>query len=201
MRNLLLIVLLAGYAAAQAPANPTKSQTPDAASTQKPAHTPNLAPPRSDSVNVDALDDSPGDSSSKETQIDVTPPPGDAKAHPDSANPLKDEGSDAASDVNEMRPWDPHRAAKDIEVGDYYFKRKNYLGAESRYREALYYKDNDAVATFRLAVCLEKMDRLDEARTEYEAYLKILPNGPQAPEAKKSLDRLKSATANAKPEK
>src|SRR6516162_2279418 len=136
MRNLLLIVLLAGYAAAQAPANPTKSQTPDAASTQKPAHTPNLAPPRSDSVNVDALDDSPGDSSSKETQIDVTPPPGDAKAHPDSANPLKDEGSDAASDVNEMRPWDPHRAAKDIEVGDYYFKRKNYLGAESRYREA-----------------------------------------------------------------
>ena len=90
------------------------------------------------------------------------------------------------ADVSEFHPWDPHKAAKDIEVGDFYFKRKNYRAAEDRYREALLYKDNDAVATFRLAVCLEKMDQPDEARKEYESYLKILPHGPQAEEAQES---------------
>ena len=101
-------------------------------------------------------------------------------------------------DVGEFHPWNPHKAAKDVEVGDYYFKRKNYRGAESRYREALFYKDNDAIATFRLAVCLEKMDQPDDARKEYESYLKILPHGPQAEEARKAITRLKGRGESAK---
>ncbi len=84
------------------------------------------------------------------------------------------------AEVREFHPWDPHKAAKDVEVGDYYFKRKNYRAAEDRYREALLYKDNDAIATYRLAICLEKMDRPDEARQEYESYLKILPYRPRS---------------------
>ena len=96
-------------------------------------------------------------------------------------------------------PGIPHKAAKDVEVGDFYFKRKNYHAAEDRYREALLYKDNDAIATYRLAVCLEKMDRPSEARTEFENYLKILPHGPEAEEAKKAIERLKGLAARAKP--
>jgi Flp pilus assembly protein TadD len=84
-----------------------------------------------------------------------------------------------------------------VEVGDFYFKRKNYRAAEDRYREALRYKDNDAIATIRLAVCLEKLGILDDARAEYESYLRILPHGPQAAEAQKAIDRLK-ADAGAK---
>jgi Flp pilus assembly protein TadD len=106
--------------------------------------------------------------------------------------------SSGGGDVSEFHPWDPHRAAKDVEVGDFYFKRKNYRAAEDRYREALVYKDNDALATIRLAVCLEKLDRPEDARKEYESYLKILPNGPQADEAKKAIDRLKGPAASAK---
>jgi tetratricopeptide (TPR) repeat protein len=110
-----------------------------------------------------------------------------------------DEGGAAGHwDVSEFHPWNPHKAAKDIEVGDFYFKRKNYRAAQDRYREALFYKDNDAVATFRLAVCLEKMDQPEDARKEYESYLKILPHGPQAEEAHKAIDRLKSPAASAK---
>jgi len=108
------------------------------------------------------------------------------------------EAESGRSDVSEFHPWDPHKAAKDIEVGDFYFKRKNYRAAEDRYREALFYKDNDATATFRLAVCLEKMGRPDEARKEYESYLKILPYGPQAEEAHKAMERLKDPAAGAK---
>jgi len=70
--------------------------------------------------------------------------------------------------------------------------------AEDRYREALRYKDNDAVATIRLAVCLEKLGILDDARSEYESYLKILPHGPEAVEAQKAIDRLRAQTVRAK---
>jgi Flp pilus assembly protein TadD len=94
--------------------------------------------------------------------------------------------------IAELHSWDPHKAAKSVEVGDFYFKRKNYRAAEDRYREALRYKDNDAVATIRLAVCLEKLGILDDARAEYESYLKILPHGPQAGEAQKAIARLRA---------
>ena len=85
------------------------------------------------------------------------------------------------------------KAAKDIEVGDYYFKRKNYKGAVERYKDALYYKDGDAVASFRLAECQEKLGDKTEARKYYEQYLKILPQGPFAKDAHASLDRLAKA--------
>jgi tetratricopeptide (TPR) repeat protein len=104
------------------------------------------------------------------------------------------------NDAGQVHSWNPHKAAKDIEVGDYYFKaRKNYRAAADRYREALLYKENDAVATFRLALCLEKMDQPNEALKEYEDYLKILPNGPQADQAQKAIQRLKGSATSAKP--
>jgi tetratricopeptide (TPR) repeat protein len=135
----------------------------------------------------------------------LSPPGDDAKAHPKSSEVLMDEGSSGNGDVNELHPWDPHKAAKDIEVGDFYFKRKNYHAAEDRYREALFYKDNDAVATFRLAVCLEKLDLPDDARQEYESYLRILPHGPESEQARKAIeritDRAKGPSASAKPAK
>ncbi|HET6179763.1 MAG TPA: tetratricopeptide repeat protein [Candidatus Sulfotelmatobacter sp.] len=181
---------------------PGSAPTPDSASSQdsKPAKPalPNLAPPRSDHVNADELGDEPGESSSKDTQVDLSPPPDDAKVHPQSSDILMDaETAPGNGDVSEFHPWDPHKATKDIEVGDFYFKRKNYHAAEDRYREALYYKNNDAVATFRLAVCLEKQDQPDEARKEYESYLKILPHGPEAEAANKAIARLKSSAAKA----
>ncbi len=213
MPRLLFVLWLASSIAVWAqnstPANsaPANSQAPDSTSphASKPAatpRTPSLAPPRSDRVNANDLDNEPGQSSSKDTVIDLSPPENDAKTHPQSSDVLTDmDGASGSPDVAEFHPWDPHKAAKDVEVGDYYFKRKNYRAAEDRYREALLYKDNDAVATFRLAVCLEKMDQPDQARKEYENYLRILPHGPQSVEAQKAIDRLKSSAAEAKPAK
>lgn len=130
-------------------------------------------------------------SSSKDTRIDISPPKDDVKNHPNSSVPSTD-SDEAPSDTDEMHPWDPHKAAKDIEVGDYYFKRKNYRGALERYKDALVYKPNDAVANFRLAECEERMGNSADASQHYEAYLKILPEGPFAAEARKALERLKS---------
>jgi len=179
--------------------DPGSSQTSSSAKKSSfPTPNPNLEPPRSDSVNIRDVDDAgPGESSSKETQIDLSPPAEDLKAHPKNSQNLADSaGSDGdGGDVAEFHAWDPHHAAKDIEVGNFYFKRKNYVAAESRYREALYYKEGDAVATYQLAVCLEKLQRPEEAREQYQNYLKILPHGPQAEDVKKALDRLNGAAA------
>ena len=131
------------------------------------------------------------ESSSRDTRVDISPPKGDAKNHPDSKGAVADLApSDNPSDVQEFHPWNPMRAMKDVEVGDYYFKRKNYRAALDRYREALYWKDNDAVASFRLAVCQEKLGDKAEAKKYYEQYLKVLPEGPFAKDAHASLDRL-----------
>jgi tetratricopeptide (TPR) repeat protein len=177
------------------PSNPQSqdsgsSQGASSSSDSKPAQTGNSQSemPRSERVNASSLE--PGESSSKDSQIDLSPPADDAKAHPNSSDELVDEGSGTAN-ASEFRYWDPHRAAKDVEVGDFYFKRRNYKAAVDRYREALLYKANDAVATFRLAQCLDKMEEPDQARAEYEAYLKILPNGPESEHARKAIARLK----------
>lgn len=129
-----------------------------------------------------------GDSSSRDQIIDLSPPTNDAKDHPDS------DVSD--SDVTEFHEWDPHKAQKSVEVGDFYLKRKNYAAAIDRYREALQYKPNDAIATFRLAQALEQDQKFDDARKEYANYLKILPHGPSAADARKALERLHKTAAN-----
>lgn len=196
MRSLLLILLLGAVAQAQSSSG---NSTPEAASSSSAPATrkPDLSPPRSDIVNAADLGDDGGISSSKEDPVDLSPPGDDEKAHPKSTDMLTDEGSG----TGDFHPWNPHKAAKDVEVGDFYFKKKNYTAAESRYREALYYKDNDAVATYRLAVCLEKMDRDGEAIAAYESYLKILPYGPESADAHKAIERLNAHAASVKPGK
>ena len=137
-----------------------------------------------------------GVSSSLDTRINISPPKDDAKNHPASKSAVADlEVGDSpdTSGVQEFHPWNPMKALKDIEVGDFYFRRKNFRAALERYKEALYYKDNAAAASFRLAECQEKLGDKTEARKYYEQYLKILPEGPFAKDAHAALDRLEKA--------
>lgn len=154
----------------------------------------NQPPPRSDR-NAEA-----GESSSRDTKIDLSPPTDDAKKHPLSNEAVSDAEGDASGEVQEFHPWDPHKAAKNLEVGDYYFKRKNYRAALDRYREALLYKPNDALANFHMGQCYEKLDSPQDATAHYQEYLKILPHGPLSPEAEKALQRLKDKSASADPQ-
>ena len=122
-------------------------------------------------------------SSSKDTQGDISAPRGDS-LHPGA------EIGDAANDVQETKPWNPHKADKDIEVGTFYFKRSNYRAAESRYRSALKWQDNNAEAMYRLGATLQKEGRLLEAQMYYQNYLKILPRGEFAADSKKQIEKI-----------
>jgi tetratricopeptide (TPR) repeat protein len=145
----------------------------------------NQAPPRSEPSR------SSGESSSKDTQIDLNPPPDDAKSHPLSGSAIDDAQGNEDGDVQEMHSWDPHRAAKSIEVGDFYFKKKNYRAALDRYKEALEYKPNDALTNLHIAQCLVKLNDPEGAADHYQEYLKILPQGEFAAEARKAVETLR----------
>ena len=169
----------------QTPEQPPVEQVP--VDKSAPAPTDNRkAPPRSDNLG-------PDESSSKQTWIDVSPP-SDDKKHPGAS--IEDD-----TGVNEFTPYNPMKAMKGIEIGDFYFKvKQNYPAAVSRYREALEYKPHDAEATFKLAEALNKTGDIEGAVENYQAYLKILPDGPYAKKAKEELGKLKAGKSTAKAE-
>jgi tetratricopeptide (TPR) repeat protein len=127
-------------------------------------------------------------SSSKDTQGDLTPPSNDS-SHPGADVPVE-LPKDPNGDVVEMKPWNPHEADKDVEVGTYYFRRSNYKAAEARFRDALQWDRKHAEANYRLAEVLNKEGKRQEAAIYYEAYLKILPSGQFAGESRKALSRI-----------
>jgi tetratricopeptide (TPR) repeat protein len=184
MRSLFAAVLVAlclgGCTVAQQPSEPD----------QGPGQ--NQAPPRSERDKEAAA----GESSSRETKVDLSPPKDDTKDHPNSGVVDSNPEDEPSGDVQEMHPWNPYRAMKDDEVGDFYFKRKSYRAALARYQDALVWKEKDAVANFRMAQCYEKLDQPDQAITHYQEYLKILPEGPFAKEAQKGLQKLKAEAKN-----
>jgi|HubBroStandDraft_2_1064218.scaffolds.fasta_scaffold10186_4 tetratricopeptide (TPR) repeat protein len=176
----LVSLFLGGWAFAQQQSQPDQDQ-------DQPAQ--NQAPPRS------AVPTEAGESSSRDTREDISPPKDDAKNHPESGVVDTNPEDEPAGDVQEMHPWNPYRAMKDDEVGDYYFKLKNYKAALARYQDALIWKEKDAVANFHMAQCYEKLDQPEQAVPHYEEYLKILPEGPFAKEAHKALQKLKRTDA------
>jgi tetratricopeptide (TPR) repeat protein len=123
----------------------------------------------------------PNESSSRSTKIDLSPPKDERSKYPD---------SDVGNDVQEVRPWDPHKAQKDVEVGDFYFKRENYRGAIARYESALHWQDNNAEAMWKAALTSEKLGNKDVAAKYYAAYIKTLPRGEHAEDANKAIARL-----------
>jgi Tfp pilus assembly protein PilF len=128
-----------------------------------------------------------GESSSRDSQIDLN------------ARPAREEPAKTEEDESVLKPWDPHKAAKDVEVGQWYLKLKNYRAALERFNHALTYKPDDAEAIYGLAFTQEKLDLLSLADQNYRKYLEILPNGPKSKDAEEGLKRIAPNVAMRKP--
>lgn len=185
--------------------NPSSpNQPPPSSQASSPLPPPNQPPPGSaeeeKAEREKSLDRSAeaGESSSRDTQIDTSPPKNDAKDHPNSGAASSDSMEDSG-DIQETHPWNPYRAQKDDEVADFYFKQKDYKAALARSQDALLYKNNDAVANFRMGECYEKLGQPEKAAPYYQQYLKILPGGPYAKRARKALAKLGASDKQASP--
>jgi hypothetical protein len=130
-------------------------------------------------------------SSSSSSSSSSTP---DAATPDDSAPALKDEGSTgstrfARKHLSKVEDLDT-REAKDLEVSHYYVTTGNFQAAYLRAKDAVATIPDDPAAHLALAQTAQRLKKNDEAVAEYNAYLKLEPQGDKASTARKAKESL-----------
>ena len=109
----------------------------------------------------------------------------------------QDEQSSADAPPHYVTPG-PQKA---VEIGDFYFRRKSYAGALSRYKEAIKADPHFAPAYLGLGKVYERMGLKQKALEAYQRYLDELPSKKQADEAKevqRAMERLQQSMNGSK---
>jgi tetratricopeptide (TPR) repeat protein len=83
--------------------------------------------------------------------------------------------------------FNPLQANKELTIGDYYFKKKNYRAAAKRYTEATHWNPNYAQAYLRLGEAEEKLHDKDLSKQAYSKYVELAPDAKNADSIKKKL--------------
>ena len=83
--------------------------------------------------------------------------------------------------------FNPLQADKEMKIGEFYFKKKNYRAASNRFEEASKWNPGFGKAYFRLAEAKEKLHDMAAAKAAYKKYLEVEPDGKDAAAAKKKL--------------
>ncbi len=84
--------------------------------------------------------------------------------------------------------FNPLQATKEMRIGEFYFKKKNYRAASNRFEEATKWNPGLAEAYYRLAEAKEKLHDKEAAKAAYKKYLEVEPGGKDATAAKKKLE-------------
>jgi len=87
--------------------------------------------------------------------------------------------------------FNPLQSKKDVQTGDFYFKKKSYLAAAGRYRAATKWDDSNSEAWLRLGETEEKLKDRAAAKQAYEKYLALAGEAKNAADIRKRLDKLK----------
>ncbi len=136
--------------------------------------------------------DAPSSSSSSSSSSDDSSSSADPDAKP--AVP-----SDNASDAKPTRKKLPKvekiqtpedRAAEDLSVAKFYEDRGNLNAAYLRTKDAVQVQPDDPYTHFALARIAQKLQKRDEAIAEFNAYLKLDPDGLNIKAARKALSQL-----------
>jgi tetratricopeptide (TPR) repeat protein len=124
----------------------------------------------------------PQESSSKP----ATPPNDDLK--PKSAGKKK---KDTATQNSPDQPtWDPLRAEKDLEVGQYYMKKGDVDAAIDRFQDATTAKPGYAIPFRFLGEAQEKKGLKKQAIKSYQRYLDLYPHAEDGDKVRKKIDKL-----------
>lgn len=122
------------------------------------------------------------ESSSKPQAPPGTPPPKPAP------KPNKDSATQSASD---QPTWDPLRAEKDLEVGQYYMKKGDVDAAIDRFQDAILAKPGYAIPFRFLADAQEKKGLRKQAIKSYQRYLDLYPHAEDGDKVKKKIEKLR----------
>ena len=116
-----------------------------------------------------------------------------AQAKPPQAKPQQQEPpeEDEALTPKEYS-FNPLQANKELQIGNYYFKKKNYRAAAKRFTEATKWNPTFAEAYLRLGESDEKLKDTAAARQAYSKYLELAPDAKNAEDIKKRLAKVSS---------
>ena len=85
---------------------------------------------------------------------------------------------------------DPKLAERDVTIGNFYMKKKNYDAAIQRFLEALEYKKDSHQAYEGLIRAYEKIGEICKAINACKDFLENNPDSPKASEFRKKLAKL-----------
>jgi tetratricopeptide (TPR) repeat protein len=129
----------------------------------------------------------PQDSSSKPAD-----PPGPAPEKP-TGKPGKHEKKNkdtAAKSAPDQPTWDPLRAEKDLEVGQYYMRKGDVDAAIDRFEDATLAKPGYAIPFRFLGEAQEKKGLKKQAVKSYQRYLDLYPHAEDRDKIQKRIDKL-----------
>ena len=105
---------------------------------------------------------------------------------------LADKGSSGRRTLKVVKPQsDTARVDEDLSVAKFYGQSGNYMGAYMRAKDAVKTQPEYPDGHFALGEAAKRLKKKDEAVAEFQAYLKLAPDGQQAKAAEKALDELK----------
>ena len=116
---------------------------------------------------------------------DLPPPPPQA-VPPDEDNPPEEDETAAP----EKFAFNPLKAKQVLEVGNFYWKKHKYRGAEERYLEATHWNPGWAEAYLRLGEAEAKLRRKEEAKKAFAKVGELAPASKEAKQAKKQAEEL-----------
>jgi tetratricopeptide (TPR) repeat protein len=125
--------------------------------------------------------DPPKESSSK---------PADAQGAPPPKPPAKPNKDNATQNAPDQPTWDPLRAEKDMEVGQYYMRRGDLDAAIDRFQDATTAKPGYAVPFRYLGEAQEKKGLKKQAIKSYQRYLDLYPHAEDGDKIRKKLEKL-----------
>jgi len=102
--------------------------------------------------------------------------------------PLEPDEEEAAAEPEYT--FNPIQAQKEIQIGDFYAKKKSYRAAAGRYEHATKWQPDLAEAYYKLGTAREKTEQHEQALAAFQRYLELAPTGRKAQEVKKKVAQL-----------
>jgi tetratricopeptide (TPR) repeat protein len=96
----------------------------------------------------------------------------------------------ADTEAAPKKEHNPMLAEQNIDIGNFYFKKRNYDAAIQRYLEAIEYQPDSVRAYEALTRAYEKKGDTEKAIAAYKEFIDYYPNSPKSPEFRIRLAKL-----------
>jgi tetratricopeptide (TPR) repeat protein len=127
---------------------------------------------------------------------DPAPPaaPSDNGAPNSSPKNAKKSTDTATTSSPDQPTWDPLRADKDMQVGEYYLHKGDVDAAIDRFQDAILAKPGYGLPFLYLGEAQEKKGFKKPAIKSYQRYLELVPKADDADKVKKKIEKLYKET-------